>query len=374
MKVTCLNSISKEGLNLFSDLYQLTEDFSEANVALVRSAAMHELDFPEGMLAIARAGAGVNNIPVDKCADKGIVVFNAPGANANGVKELVVAGMLLSARNLLEGCGWLQSIKAEPDVAKLVEKGKKKYAGGEIEGKTLGVLGLGAIGIRVANCAKAMGMNVAAYTRNFDEAKKSKLAEGISYVNNMADVLRQSDYVSLHMALKNETRGMINGAAIDMMKDGAVLLNFARDTLVNDGDLAAALASGKISRYVTDFPNDKVMQMENVIAIPHLGASTKEAEDNCAIMAVNEVRDYIENGNIANSVNFPACRLEEKLGRRVAVLYRAGEFDFESAMGHRRAVNAVKGGYGYCLIECDDWERLLEKVKGMAGVIRIRAV
>lgn len=374
MKVVCLNSIAKEGLELFSDRYEFTDRFEEAEIALVRSASLHELALPEGMAAIARAGAGVNNIPLDLCTEKGVVVFNAPGANANAVKELVVAGMLLAARDIFGGFSWLQENKEEPDVAKRVEGVKKQFAGGEIMGKTLGVLGLGAVGIATANCGAALGMNVAAYTRHFDKAKKDSLAESVLYVNNMADVLKRSDYVTLHMALKNETRGLINAGAIDMMKDGAVLLNFARDTLVNDDDLAAALHSGKISRYITDFPNDKVMKMENVIAVPHLGASTREAEDNCAIMAVKQLRDYIENGNITNSVNFPACSLGVKTGGRTAILYREGAFDVIAAMGDRRAVNAAKNGFGYCLIESPDRDQVADAARGAAGVLRVRTL
>lgn len=374
MKVNCLNPIAQEGLRLFSENYQLTDQFSEANIALVRSASVHDLELPVSMLAIARAGAGVNNIPLDRCAENGVVVFNTPGANANGVKELVLAGMFLAARDIIGGCNWVQSIKAEPEVGKLVEKGKKKFAGGEVMGKTLGILGLGAIGILVANYAKALGMNVVAYTRTFDETKKAKLAKGVTYVNSMDDVLSQSDYLSLHMALKDETRGMINRETIAKMKDGVVILDFARDTLVNDDDLEVALKSGKVYRYVTDFPNDKVVNMESVIAIPHLGASTKESEDNCAIMAVNQVRDYIENGNITNSVNYPACNLGMKSTNRVAILYQVGVFNAEEAMGSRKGVNAVKGEYGYCLIECADGDQVLEKYKEAEGVIRVRLI
>ena len=372
MKVSCLNPIAEEGLSLFSADYETGAAFSEAELALVRSASVHDMPLPQQMLAIARAGAGVNNIPLADCAAQGIVVFNTPGANANGVKELVIAGMLLASRDILAGCRWVESIKDQPEVGKQVEKGKKQFSGGEISGKTIGILGLGAIGIQVANCAAALGMNAVAYTRNMSEAKREKLLPQVRCAQSMDEVLSESDFLSLHMALTPETKGLINRSTIDKMKDGAVLLNFARDTLVNDADLKEALACGKLRRYVTDFPNDAVSGVPGVIAIPHLGASTKESEDNCAIMAVRQLRDYAENGNIVNSVNYPDCSLGEKSQSRAAILYRAGQFNPEAFINDRRAVSAIRGDWGYCLIEDSAAKDICSAAGQEPGVVKTR--
>ncbi len=307
MKISCLNPIANVGLDLLPAGYEKNVAFEESDAALVRSAAMHDLEMPESLLAIARAGAGVNNIPLDKCAEKGIVVFNTPGANANGVKELVVAGLLLGARDIVGGVNWVQANKEDPTIAKLVEKGKKQFAGTEILGKKLGVIGLGAIGIRVANVAVSLGMEVYGYDPYISVDAAWNLSKEIRHISNLDDIYANCDYITVHVPLMDATKKMVNAEAFAKMKDGVVILNFARDTLVDDDALEAAIASGKVKRYVTDFPNEKTANMAGVTAIPHLGASTEESEDNCAVMACKELTDFLENGNIRNSVNYPNC-------------------------------------------------------------------
>ncbi|MCR5609106.1 MAG: phosphoglycerate dehydrogenase [Lachnospiraceae bacterium] len=305
VKYNCLNPIAACGLDLFTEGFEKTENFEEADAVLVRSAAMHDLELSDNLKAIARAGAGVNNIPLDKCAEKGIVVFNTPGANANGVKELVVAGMLLASRDVVGGINWVQTVKDDETVAKLVEKGKGKFAGSEIQGKKLGVIGLGAIGVLVANAANRLGMEVYGCDPYISVDSAWNLSRDVKHVKDREEIFRECDYITVHVPLLDDTKEMINKDTIAMMKDGVIILNFARDLLVNDDDMKAALESGKVRKYVTDFPNAKTAGMEGVIAIPHLGASTAESEDNCAMMAVKEIIDYIENGNIVNSVNYP---------------------------------------------------------------------
>ncbi len=307
MKISCLNPIANVGLDLLPAGYEKNVAFEGSDAALVRSAAMHDLEMPESLLAIARAGAGVNNIPLDKCAEKGIVVFNTPGANANGVKELVVAGLLLGARDIVGGVNWVQANKEDPTIAKLVEKGKKQFAGTEILGKKLGVIGLGAIGIRVANVAVSLGMEVYGYDPYISVDAAWNLSKEIRHISNLDDIYANCDYITVHVPLMDATKKMVNAEAFAKMKDGVVILNFARDTLVDDDALEAAIASGKVKRYVTDFPNEKTANMAGVTAIPHLGASTEESEDNCAVMACKELTDFLENGNIRNSVNYPNC-------------------------------------------------------------------
>lgn len=297
-QVATLNKISKVGLSNFTDEYMITETVNEADGILVRSQDMLTMEFSHKLKAIGRAGAGVNNIPIDRCAESGIVVFNTPGANANAVKELVIMGLFLAARNVPEALTWAKGLTE--DVSKQVEKGKSQFAGHEIMGKTLGVVGLGAIGLKVAKAASALGMNVVGYKRNTVSD-----VDGIPVYSDLKEMLPLCDYISLHIPANDNTKGMFNKELFDLMKDKAVLLNFARDKIVNDMDLAIALESGKLAKYVTDFPNDNLINRENIILIPHLGASTEEAEDNCATMAVKEIRDYLENGNIINSVNFP---------------------------------------------------------------------
>ena len=315
-KIATLNKISPVGLKQLPGGYILVENASEADGILVRSQDMHEMELGDKLKAIARAGAGVNNIPLDKCAERGIVVFNTPGANANAVKELVLCGLLLAARNVPSALSWAAGLKE--DVSKTVEKGKSQFAGSEILGKTLGVVGLGAIGRKVAASAKALGMEIVGYDPYYVSG-----GEGISVYSDLGEMLSLCDYVTLHLPANDSTKGMMNAELFDAMKAGTVLLNFSRDKLVNELDLAAAMESGKVAKYVTDFPNDNMVGRENVILLPHLGASTEEAEDNCAVMAVDEIRSYFENGNIINSVNFPRLDMGElESGIRVAVMIK----------------------------------------------------
>ena len=307
VKYTCLNPIAQCGLGLFDDKYEKVEELKDAQAALVRSAAMHDLELPDTLEAIARAGAGVNNIPLEKCAEKGIVVFNTPGANANGVKELVIAGMLLASRDIVGGIEWVKENQADENIAKTTEKAKKAFAGNEISGKKLGVIGLGAIGVKVANAACALGMKVYGYDPFVSVKAAWSMDKSVNHVLAVEDIYRECDYITIHVPLMDSTREMVNKEAIDMMKDGVVFLNFSRDSLVAEDDMVAALESGKVKNYVVDFPSTKTAGKKGCIVIPHLGASTEESEDNCAVMAVEELIDYIENGNIRNSVNYPAC-------------------------------------------------------------------
>lgn len=302
-KVHCLNNISQKGLDRLTSDYELTDSVDDADVILVRSADMHEMDVPDSLKAVARAGAGVNNIPLDKLAERGIPVFNTPGANANAVKELVLAGMLLSARDIIGGNAWVVENADDENVGKAAEKAKKQFAGGEIMGKTLGIIGLGAIGKKVAVAADALGMDVVGYDPFMDAQTAAGIVDGLRFVTDLNDLYEASDYITIHVPATGDTKGMIDQAAISKMRDGVVFLNFSRDSLVNDADMAAALESGKVARYVSDFANPAVVKMTNAIVLPHLGASTEEAEDNCAIMAVNEVMDYLANGTKTHCVN-----------------------------------------------------------------------
>lgn len=302
-KVHCLNNISAKGLDLLTDEYTLTDNVEEADVILVRSANMHEMDIPQNLKAVARAGAGVNNIPLDALAEAGIPVFNTPGANANAVKELVLAGMLLASRDIVGGIQWVTDNADDENVGKAAEKAKKAFAGGEISGKILGVIGLGAIGRLVVQAAEALGMDVVGYDPFMDAARAAEISSDLTYVTDLADLYRVADYITIHVPATDSTKGMIDADALAQMKDGVVFLNFSRDSLVNDEAMAKALETGKVSRYVTDFANPAVVKMERAIVIPHLGASTAEAEDNCAIMAVNEVMDYLADGTKNHCVN-----------------------------------------------------------------------
>ena len=321
-KIHCINAISKYGTDQFTEDYQLTDEVNEAEGILVRSGSLHEMQFSNSLLAIARAGAGVNNIPLDACAQEGIVVFNTPGANANGVKELVLAGLFLASRDIVGGIEWCKENKEDANIAKSAEKAKKAFAGCEIKGKKLGVVGLGAIGAEVANTAIALGMEVYGYDPYISVNAAWRLSRDVKHTTSLDTICQECDYITLHVPAVDSTKGMINKAAIEQMKDGVVILNFARDLLVNEDDLAEALKSGKVKKYVTDFANPKSVNMDNTIVIPHLGASTEESEDNCAKMAVQEIMDYLENGNIRNSVNYPACDMGvKKTACRVAVLH-----------------------------------------------------
>lgn len=377
-KYTCLNPIAQVGLNVFSDQYEAVESLADADVALVRSAVMHDLDLPESLVAVARAGAGVNNIPLPKCADKGIVVFNTPGANANGVKELVIAGLLLASRNIVGGCGWVRHNANDENLSKSVEKGKKAFAGCEITGKKLGVIGLGAIGVLVANAATALGMEVYGYDPFLSSKSAWNINPDVTFVSDVEDLYGICDYLTIHVPLLDTTRGMIDKDALSKMKDGVKFLNFSRDTLVNDADMLEALESGKVGCYVTDFPNPAIIKGKNVVAIPHLGASTEESEDNCAIMAAKEIRDYIENGNIVNSVNYPAVSLGAKGGDRVAVLYKGGESlqnAVESVLGDSiiKIADAKRGEYGYCLVELSQAADA-KALEALEGVVKVRTI
>lgn len=384
-KVCCLNPISEVGTQNFTDDYTMTENFQEADAVLVRSANMHELDLPEQLVAIARAGAGVNNIPLDKCTDEGIVVFNTPGANANGVKELVLAGMLLAARDISGGIDWVKENKADENISKTMEKSKKNFAGTEIKGKALGVVGLGAIGIEVANAADALGMQVYGYDPFLSVSGALRLSRQVKIVETTDAIFENCDYITLHVPLLDSTREMINRESIAKMKDGAVVLNYARDLLVNDDDMTEALASGKIRRYMTDFPNAKTGQMVNVIATPHLGASTAESEDNCAVMAVQELRDFLETGRIRNSVNYPSCSLvPEDCACRICIMnvnrpnmiVRFSSVLSDAGINIPNMANKSRGDAAYTLIDCDTVpeDALIEKIRRIDGVKKVRVI
>lgn len=357
----CLNAISNVGLAEFSADYAAVDQMDQAQVVLVRSAAMHEMDMPAGLDAIARAGAGVNNIPLDKCAKAGVVVFNTPGANANAVKELVLTGMLVATRNVIEAANWVQTIKNEEGVAALVEKGKKSFVGHEISGKTLGVIGMGAIGFKVAASAAALGMKVVGYDAcPLCEDRIAMLPDGCTIVGSLDEVYAASDFITVHVPLLDSTKEMFNKTSFAKMKDGVIILNYSRDKLVCEPEMKEALASGKVGRYVTDFPNDVTAGMEGVIAIPHLGASTEEAEDNCAAMAVQQVRAFLEEGNIINSVNYPALVKERQGSCRICVLFQGASVKNDvvaaaTAAGATvlGAAEAIRNDFGYCIVDCD---------------------
>ena len=359
----CLNAISEAGLSLFSEDYQRTEEMAGADAVLLRSASLHETVFPEKLKVIARAGAGVNNIPLEECAEKGIVVFNTPGANANGVKELVIAGMLLASRDIIGGIEWVKAHAGEENIAKTAEKQKKMFAGQEIEGKKLGVIGLGAIGVLVANAALHLGMDVYGYDPYVSVDSAWNLSRHIHHVKNLETIYQECDYITLHVPALDDTKGMIDREAAGQMKDGVILLNFARDLLVKEEDLIEALETGHIRKYVTDFPTAGLAGRDHVIVIPHLGASTEESEDNCARMAVREIREYLENGNIMNSVNFPNCDMGKKgKNPRITVLHHnvpnmIGQF---TALLAKRGINIAdltnksRGRFAYTMIDIED--------------------
>lgn len=383
--IYCFNAISKYGTDRLTADYALTDDLAKAEGVLVRSAALHETEFGDSLLAIARAGAGVNNIPLDRCANEGIVVFNTPGANANGVKELVIAGLLLAARDVVGGIEWCKENKEDANIAKTVEKAKKAFAGYEIKGKKLGVIGLGAIGAEVANTAAAFGMEVYGYDPYISINAAWALSRDVKHITSVDTIYQECDYITVHVPLLDSTRGMINGQTIGQMKDGVVVLNFARDLLVDDDAMAAALETGKVRRYVTDFPNPKSVAMKNVIAIPHLGASTEESEDNCAKMAVEELMDYLENGNIRNSVNYPNCDMGVcHAASRVAVLHlnvpnMIGQITGILAAGNVNIsdmTNKSRDKYAYTLLDLENpaEEDMVEKLKAIKGVLRVRVI
>lgn len=383
--IHCLNEISPCGTALLTEEYTLTKDIKEAQGVLVRSASMHEMELPEGLLAIARAGAGVNNISLDACAAEGIVVFNTPGANANGVKELVIAGLLLASRDITGGIDWCKANAEDENIAKSAEKAKKAFAGCEIKGKKLGVVGLGAIGAEVANACSSLGMEVYGYDPFLSVNAAWGLSRNIRHITSLDTIYKECDYITVHVPLIDSTKGMINKAAFDTMKDGVVILNFARDILVNEEDMKTALESGKVKKYVTDFPNATSAHLKGAIVIPHLGASTEESEDNCAKMAVEEIMDYIDNGNIRNSVNFPACDMGIcRAESRIAVLHlnipnMIGQITGTLAAGDVNITdmtNKSREKYAYTLIDLEKTPDTMsiQKLNAIKGVLRVRVI
>lgn len=381
----CLNPISNVGLSELKDNYQVSDDVNAAAGILVRSADMHEMPLSNNLLAVARAGAGVNNIPLDKCAEKGIVVFNTPGANANGVKELIIAAMLLAARDVVGGIEWVKANADKEDVAKLAEKEKKHFAGTEIMGKNLGVIGLGAIGGKVANAAVNLGMTVYGYDPYVSVDAAWSLDRSVKHVTDLNEIYTNCDYITIHVPALPSTKGMINEEAIAKMKDGVVILNFARDILCDEDAVVEALEAGKVKRYVSDFANPKTAGKKGCIVMPHLGASTEESEDNCAVMAVKELMDYLENGNITNSVNYPACDMGIcKAAGRVAVFHRniANMFSQitacmgEAGINISQVQNKSKGDYAYTMMDVDNPVTLdvLTKIEAIEGVCKVRQV
>ena len=385
VNVNCLNNISSVGLDLFSSDYNTSASFEDSQAVLVRSAKMHDMELPEKLLAVARAGAGVNNIPLDKCADAGVVVFNTPGANANAVKEHVIAAMLISSRDIVGGIEWVKANKDDADIAKSAEKAKKAFAGKEISGKKLGVIGLGAIGQLVANAAINLGMEVYGYDPYLSVNAAWNLSRKVKHIVNVEDIYKECDYITIHVPALDNTKGMINKAAFDMMKKGTVVINCARDILVDEPAILDAIKSGKVAKYVTDFPNSTVAGQDGVIVLPHLGASTEEAEDNCAVMAVKELRNYIENGNIINSVNYPACDMGVcNTAGRVAICHKnvpAVISKITSVMGDaginiEEMANKSRGDYAYSLLDTatpvsDD---VVGKLSAIEGVIKVRVI
>ena len=384
-KYNCLNPIAQIGLEKFSNLYEETADVNDADGILVRSAAMHDIELPEKLLAIARAGAGVNNIPLEKCAEKGIVVFNTPGANANGVKELVIAGLFLASRDIVGGINWVNDNKDNADIAKVAEKEKKHFAGHEIQDKKLGIIGLGAIGVKVANAAKNLGMEVYGYDPYLSVDAAWNLSRDVKHVINVDDIYANCDFITIHVPLLDSTKEMINFDSISKMKTGVVILNFARDLLVDEAAVVQSIEAGKVGKYVTDFPNPVTAGKKGCIVIPHLGASTEESEDNCAKMAVKELANYLENGNIINSVNFPKCDM--------GVCTQAGRFaifhknianmitKFTATIGDMNInitdmVNKSKGEYAYTMIDTEVpiTEDIVKKLSAIEGVFRVRVV
>ena len=379
----CLNPIAQKGLDIFDEGYKNSDTIDGSQAVLVRSAKMHDMELPESVAVIARAGAGVNNIPLDKCAEEGIVVFNTPGANANGVKELVIAGMLLAARDVVGGIQWVQEFEEDGDIAKIAEKKKKAFAGTELSGKKLGVIGLGAIGVLVANVATHLGMEVYGYDPYVSVDSAWRLSRSIHHTTNVDEIYENCDYITVHVPALDSTKGMIGKDALGLMKEGVIVLNFARDVLVDSEAMVDALVAGKVKHYVTDFPTPEIAGVKGAIVIPHLGASTEESEDNCAKMAVKEVMDYLENGNIRHSVNYPDCDMGLRGDKtRILVLHHnvpnmIGQFTTlfgEADINIAKMLNKSKGNYAYSLFDLESHpsEAVLEGLKKIKGVLKVR--
>lgn len=384
-KIKTYNKISKVGLQVFDDKYTVGDEVENADGAIVRSAALHDVEFPASLKAIARAGAGTNNIPIDRCSESGIVVFNTPGANANAVKELVIAGMLISSRRVISAIDWAKTLKGNgAEVGKMVEKGKSAFAGPEIKGKRLGVIGLGAIGVMVANAANALGMQVYGYDPYLSVKSAWNLTHNAVHIFDINEIFEKCDYITLHVPLTDSTKNIVNTDSIAKMKDGVRILNFARGGLVDNNAMKAALEAGKVAAYVTDFPSDDILGADGVIAIPHLGASTPESEDNCAGMAAKELIDYIENGNIVNSVNLPEITMPRSGKKRVCVIHKnipnmltaiTGIFAKDD-VNIENLLNKSRGDYAYTMLDIgtDNVDTVAEKIENIEGVIRVRIV
>jgi len=379
------NKISKIGLDVFDDKYAIGDDIENPDGAIVRSASLHETEFPASLKAIARAGAGTNNIPIDRCSEQGIVVFNTPGANANAVKELVIAGLLISSRRVISAIEWAKTLKGQGDeVGKLVEKGKSAFAGPEIKGKKLGVIGLGAIGVMVANAANHLGMQVFGYDPYLSVNSAWNLTHNAVHIYDIKQIFEECDYITVHVPLNDATKGLINKDSIAKMKDGVRILNFARAGLVNSNDMLDALQSGKVASYVVDFPTDEMLGVDGVIAIPHLGASTPESEDNCAQMAASEIIDYIENGNIVNSVNLPEISMPRSGKNRICAIHKnvpnmlnsITAFVAENGVNIENMLNKSRGEYAYTMLDVADEVdvSIADKIAAIDGIIKVRVI
>ena len=385
ININCLNPIAACGLDLFGDAYEIVDEVGNADAVLVRSAAMHDMELSDRLIAVARAGAGVNNIPIEKCADQGIVVFNTPGANANGVKEIVVSAMILASRDIVGGIEWVKENKEDLDIAKAAEKGKKAFAGTEIAGKKMGIIGLGAIGVLVANAANRLGMEVYGCDPYLSVDNALNMSRDITLVKTYEEIYSECDFITVHVPLLDSTKGMFDKEAFDKMKDGVIFLNFSRDTLVNEADMRAALESGKVKKYVVDFPNPTTASLPNTIVTPHLGASTQESEDNCAKMAVKQLREFIENGNIVNSVNYPNCDAGVCTTEgRIAVAHKNVHSmlsKFTSVFANEginieNMVNKSRGDYAYTLFDiCSKaTDDIVKELQQINGVIKVRII
>ncbi|MBQ8911170.1 MAG: phosphoglycerate dehydrogenase [Clostridia bacterium] len=384
-RIKTYNKISKAGLSVFDDKYTVGNEVENADGAIVRSAALHEEQFPGSLLAIARAGAGTNNIPIERCSSEGIVVFNTPGANANAVKELVIAGLFLSSRKIVDGILWANSLKGgENDVGKAVEKGKSAFAGPEIKGKSLGVIGLGAIGAMVANAAAGLGMKVYGYDPYLSVRSALNLDHSVNYISDLKDIYRSCDYITVHVPLMDSTKGLIGAEAVALMKDGVRILNFSRGALVDSAAMLSALENGKVAAYVTDFPSEEMLGVPGVIAIPHLGASTPESEDNCAQMAAEQLIDYIENGNIVNSVNLPVITMPRSSEKRICIIHKNIPNTLTAITGIvardgvniENMLNKSKGDYAYTMLDVapTDYDKVATELEAVNGVIRVRVI